>query len=202
MFFGCFFVHVGLQVYQMESTPSGNMTSPQSRIFVIRSPTNFNKTVRSQMGKKLGINCNVQVGQELGINFGETGCRCNVSDWSKITNKLQWKFNVAAASQIGQKLRLNFEKNATFRILDKISWNASQTPTQAFLGSLWYIGYNKGQICSWRMILSEKISCMTYSIAFYRGKRAFLRCFWPFCLIKVTFVIWKRYDLWPMIFWK
>ena len=42
------------------------------------------------------------------------------------------------------------------RILDKMSWNASQSSTQAFLGSLSYIGYNKGQICSWLTILSEK----------------------------------------------
>ena len=32
------------------------------------------------------------------------------------------------------------------KILDEIPWNASQSPTQAFLGSLWYIGYNEGQI--------------------------------------------------------
>ena len=70
-------------------------------------------------------------------NLGRPEKNCLRSPSSKI---FSWKI---------EKIKFILSLGLFERILNKISWKASQSPTKASLESLWYIVYKKGQILSW-----------------------------------------------------
>ena len=70
------FKETKFQIYFREVELDVTKMSLRRRIFVITSPTNFDETTRSQIGRNLRINFDEtttsQIGRTLRINFDET----------------------------------------------------------------------------------------------------------------------------------
>ena len=80
-------------------------------------PIDFDESATSQWRRRL-----VENDQQISTNLRR---RCNVTNWSKMTNRFWQICNVAALSQFGRKWPINFYESATslWRRCDVIDWS-------------------------------------------------------------------------------